>query len=146
MIFDWPEADTVSGPCLPGRYLGTFRCLFNDPTNPLIPKDLEVTGPVAFNLTESTRGEFLEIADGTIDGAALVFVQFAGPLEGELDCGSKKFAAQVVNGSSFAGPFTGDMQGALDPNTQTLAGQWTLKATSLPDGACVGTWTVVRQP
>jgi hypothetical protein len=96
-------------------------------------------------LERAASGEFLEIRDGVIDGAALLFIAFTAPLEGRLDCGSKRFEAELVKGTSLAGDFGGQLTGALDPATQKLSGQWTLSLLSMASGHCDGPWSVTRQ-
>jgi hypothetical protein len=143
--FDWPEYDGNAGGCVAGTYVGTFECKYDDPTNPFA-SNIDVTGPVAFTLAESQSGEFLEIEDGKLDGTAVLIIQFTGPLQGKLDCSTNRFDAQVVNGTSLAGPFAGTLSGKLDRVAQRLSGEWNLSITTMPSGACKGPWSVTRTP
>lgn len=144
VAFEWPETVPNQGECKAGVYVGQFNCQYADPTNPAQPP-IDVAGPVNFTLQESANGEFLEIADGHLDGSAFILLPFTADLTGNLDCSTNAFSAQAVNGFSPATTFTGTLDGTLDRSTQTLSGTWSM----LPDtvsGSCDGPWSAVRQP
>lgn len=94
--FDWPEATQPEGSCEAGIYEGTFTCdvtfLPGFPPSP-------ITGPLKFELTPSANGEFLEIADGRMDAVAVGSVPFGSELNGKLDCSTRGFHADTVNGT-----------------------------------------------
>lgn len=143
--FDWPESVPSTGACLPGTYTGQFTCVLNP--GGIFPPGT-VTGPVTFQLQQSSSGEFLEIKDGTLTGQT-TGVTFTSPLGGKLDCSKNTFHADATNGTfgvpPFSGTFAGTLDGKLDRPTQTLTGTWSLTATgsNLP---CIGPWSAVRQP
>lgn len=143
--FDWPESAPSTGACLPGTYTGQFTCVLNP--GGIFPPGT-VTGPVTFELAQSSSGEFLEIKNGTLTGQT-TGVTFTSPLGGQLDCSTNGFHADATNGTfgvpPFSGTFAGTLDGKLDRPTQTLTGTWSLTATgsNLP---CVGPWSAVRQP
>jgi hypothetical protein len=153
--FEWPETAPGAGAtdCQPGVYIGTFECFLA--TDPSQSSDfaVSVSGPISFTLVRSKDGEFLEIADGSLDGLAQLIFGFHCELGGQLDCSTLELTAMAVNGVwGFgdpsivpAGAFAGDLTGTLDPTTGTLSGQWALTGDAVP-GTCVGTWTTTRSP
>ena len=145
VIFEWPETDPAArGACEPGLYIGQFSCAWRDPQNPL--SNVEVLGPVSFTLRESQNGEFLEIADGRIDGTAFILMPFSAELIGNLDCVTDSFQGQAVNGISLITTFAGTLGGDLDRPTQTLRGDWSFTPDVAPTGSCDGPWWAARQP
>ena len=147
--FDWPEATPSEGACEAGVYEGTFTC---DVTFfPGLPPG-QITGPLKFALTPSANGEFLEIKDGRMDAVAVDSVPFGSELSGKLDCNTKGFHADTVNGTygtaPFLGQFFGSLDGTLNSVTNTLSGTWTLTSGTkeMPQlTSCTGTWTSVKQ-
>jgi hypothetical protein len=161
--FEWLE--TASGApaaqeCRPGTYVGTFQCTFvGDPavfgTDAAGGFSLDVTGPIALELVQSANGEFLQISDGQFSAVAQLFFGFRAKLRGDLDCKSLKLSA-TTEGGMWAlgdpdmpllpgGDFVADIQGALNPKTGELSGQWSFTSGTVP-GTCTGQWSVTYMP
>lgn len=139
------------GNCKPGTYSGTFTCqAVLDPSDP--SSAIEVSGPVAFTLTKSQNGEFLEISNGRLDGFAQLFINFTSELSGRLDCGTDSLDAMAVNGvygfgdvnALPTGTFQGSLAGMLDRSSLTLSGTWMLTADQ--SITCTGPWTATFMP
>jgi hypothetical protein len=157
ITFDWEETQpgTQAPDCQAGRYEGTFTCTYAVPgADP--SSAVEVSGPVAFTLTQSQNGEFLEISQGQIDGYAALLINFTALLAGKLDCSSNELKATASNGIFGlgdatllpAGMFAGTLNGSLDPSSTTLTGEWNLMLLEgfAQGGACIGPWTARRVP
>jgi hypothetical protein len=105
-----------------------------------------VSGPVSITLEQSQDGEFLEIADGKLEGFAMLIIGFRAQLTGRLDCSTHMLDAMAVNGMyGFGDPaifpfgaFEGTLGGTLDPAAATLNGDWNLTIAS--GGFCRGPW------
>ena len=132
--------------CRPGRYTGTFMCNYVPMGgNPAMPLAI-VSGPISLTLEQSQNGEFLEIADGKLEGIAQLIIGFRSKLSGKLDCGSLELTADAVDGLyGFGDPavlpfgmFQGTLMGTLDPSSGTLSGEWNL--TESAGGVCAGPW------
>lgn len=145
--FAWPA--TLPGgndDCRPGHYTGTFSCEYRP-----VPTDVDplviVEGPISLTLERSQDGEFLEIADGQLEGIAQLIIGFRSQLSGKLDCATGELTAAAVDGLyGFGDPavlpfgtFAGTLTGTLDTTTGTLDGQWDLGVDG-GGGACVGPW------
>jgi hypothetical protein len=151
ITFDWQESGSSTAPCEAGRYVGTFMCTIDNGGGAVV-----ITGPVALTLTKALDGEFLEISDGSINGFALLFLNFASALTGRLDCSSRQLAASAVDGMVGFGDaellpvfdFEGQLQGTLDAVGATLSGEWTFPVSTPagPIGTCIGPWTATREP
>lgn len=148
VTFDWPQTTPPAGSCEAGTYQGTFTCDVS-----FIPglAPLPISGPLTFSLTPSANGEFLEIKDGRMDANA-VGTPFGSDLSGKLDCSTRTFHADTLNGAygtaPFTGQFFGSLDGTLDGVTNTLSGTWKLAGgtMAMPTGiSCQGTWSSVRQ-
>jgi len=151
VTFEWTATLPGGGTCEPGKYTGTFTCNYvlpgGDPNFPIV-----VTGPIVMTLERSQDGEFLEIADGKLEGIAMLVIGFRAQLTGRLDCATGKLEAMATDGiygfgdpSVFpAGMFMGTLGGTLDPSTAELMGDWDL---GIPmGGACVGPWQASWTP
>lgn len=145
LMWDWEE--TVTGNCEPGRYEGTFTCTYvpmgGDPSMGTI-----VTGPIVMTLTKSTSGEFLEITDGTLEGATALIIGFRSQLSGRLNCATKEFGARAEMGLwgiglALTNPFDGVLDATYDDVTSTLSGNWALNE-MLTMGICTGPWNARR--
>jgi hypothetical protein len=149
LTFEWEQTRPGAGECQPGRYSGTFSCLYMaapgfDP--------IEVTGPVDLVLERSQNGEFLEITDGRLEGLAQLVFGFTAQLAGRLDCATDELQAEAVNGVyGFGDPnvlpfgmFAGALSGTLNRSLVALDGDWDL--TVAGGGACVGPWTARLVP
>jgi hypothetical protein len=159
ITFDWDETQpgtSASVPnCQAGRYEGTFTCTYAIPgADP--SSGVEVSGPVAFTLSQAQNGEFLEISQGQIDGYAALLINFTALLGGKLDCSNNQLNAAASDGVfGFgdatllpAGAFEGSLSGTLDPSSKTLSGEWNLMLTEgfAQGGACIGPWTASWVP
>jgi hypothetical protein len=159
VTFDWPEAEE-GGKCEPGTYTGSFSCAYNvDPTqvDPLFapPPDLQVTGPITLTFQRSENGEFLELANARIDGAAMDIIGFGADLSGRLDCATMQLTAEVTGGQfGFGQPILlqfgevyGTLSGMLDGKTGTLTGEWSLSpGADMSAGTCKGPWMASYTP
>ena len=159
ITFEWPETRPgQGGECQPGHYVGVFECEYNRPGDPDAGdpgvSDVYVTGPVEFDLERSPNGEFLEIANGHLDGAAYLIFGFAANLAGRLDCTTNMIQAQAVDGMWSVGDpnalplgtFEGVLAGTYDPMTVTLAGDWHMTVADPLNGTCDGPWNVSYTP
>lgn len=141
--FAWPQtAPRADARCEPGLYTGTYHCEAFD----TVPFD----GEVNFRFERSADGEFLELADGKLDGQWNDTYDFSSGLKGRLDCSTLSFSADVVDGGwapigAFqgvlaSGMFTGMLTGTLDPNTMQISGEWQMLSDVIVD--CKGPWSV----
>lgn len=156
ITFDWTETQPAQGGqdtsgCQPGTYTGTFTCeYFLDPSDP--SSGMEISGPVAFTLTKSQNGEFLEISNGHLDGFAGAVINFTSELAGKLDCSTNSLEAVAVNGAYGigdvnalpTGTFAGSLSGMLDRSSKTLSGTWDLTGDQAI--SCKGPWTATFMP
>jgi hypothetical protein len=153
ITFEWEQtAPGVDQTCRAGDYVGTFMCALDTGDTGVI----QITGPVRLSLTKSANGEFLEIADGHIDGFALDVFNFSSGLSGMLDCGTRGLSAMAKDGAVGLGDamllpvfqFAGVLSGTLDASGTTLSGDWSFPVTTvLGDiGTCTGPWTATRMP
>jgi hypothetical protein len=144
LTFDWQQTRPGAGECQPGRYSGTFSCMYVQAAG---FDPIEVTGPVDLVLERAQSGEFLEIADGRLEGFAQLVFGFTAQLAGRLDCTTNVLQAEAVDGVyGFGDPnllpfgmFAGALTGTLDRTVVALDGDWDL--TVVGGGACVGPWT-----
>jgi len=149
IMFEWTQTRPGQGECQPGRYVGVFSCEYG--AMPDVPGVL-VTGPVEFVLERSQNGEFLEIADGQLDGVAQLLFGFRSRLEGRLDCATNLLEARAVDGVwGFgdpsllpAGTFEGTLMGLYDRTRVALDGTWSLSAMDMV--ACEGPWNASFTP
>jgi hypothetical protein len=138
--FDWERTETSPelGGCLPGTYEGTFGGIYWSVIATLapIPKlavpiaNLTLPGaPSGFQFTvePAEGGETVLKVKGRMDGTADGVFPFSSPLEGELDCRTKKFSARILDGTYsvlieglVAQKFLGVMNGNYDVRTHTF--------------------------
>lgn len=149
--FEWTQGPTSPSDCQPGRYAGTFACTYGEGELRPVP----VTGPVEFVLERTPSGEFLEISEGMLEGAAFLAFGFRARLEGRLNCSTKRLEAHAVDGlwgvgdpATFTGgQFDGVLEGTYDAAAMTLTGTWNLDGRDgLYQGMCVGPWEASRVP
>jgi hypothetical protein len=152
--FDWEQTQPGKGDCQPGTYSGTFMC---DAVVPGIvdPGSATLYGPIAFTLTKSQSGEFLEITNGRLEAVAVVWDIQAG-ITGKLDCGTNKLDAMTVDGvygfgdanAATEGTVEGMMSGTLDRASSTLSGMWNINwdQTGVGGGTCNGPFTATLMP
>jgi hypothetical protein len=116
---------------------------------------LLVTGPVSLRFERSMDGEFLELVDAKLEGAAMDFlIGFNSGLSGKLDCNTRELLAEAVDGVYGLGlpvafpfdAFSGSLEGRLDGQTSVLTGTWALTPSSMMDGHCLGPWTASLMP
>ncbi|HEX7477658.1 MAG TPA: hypothetical protein VF331_07615 [Polyangiales bacterium] len=151
--FSWTESLPGQGTCKAGKYTGTFMCDYKQAT-PDAGVVASVAGPVSLTLQKSMNGEFLEIADGQLNGVAMNVIGFSSKLSGKLDCTTLKFTAMAVMGVfGFGDPatgvlpvgtFQGSLSGGFDKQTLTLMGDWALSDAS--GGTCRGPWKASFTP
>jgi hypothetical protein len=151
--FDWDEsAPTNSSACMPGKYVGTFQCMYIiDAMNPDLFAVL-VQGPIELHLERSADGEFLEIRDGMLFGVAEEVFGFTAKLSGRLDCASLQLQAMALDGVyGFGDPavfpvgtFAGTLGGTLDGATGMMTGSWQLGVDM--GGTCNGPWMASFMP
>lgn len=149
--FEWSETLPGQGTCHPGRYVGTFGCAV---TAGSLPVALE--GQVSFTLAGSEETQMLVVTDGVL-GDAQGF--FRAGLQGRLNCLTRKFTGDSVNGRVYAFPasalppgteqpplfgFTAVFVGDYDDQALVIGGNWTM----LNDGGgnCTGVWRVTAAP
>jgi hypothetical protein len=144
LSFGWTDTLPGQGTCKPGKYTGMFTCTYGA---------FPVTGPVTLEFTKSMDGEFLDLANGQLSGAAAGFYGFKCSLKGRLDCSTLKFEASAINGvfglgdpsTSPLGMFDGTLSGKLDKQTLQLSGDWSLGITG-DTTRCPGPWTADFTP
>lgn len=154
--FDWSQSLPGQGTCKPGKYTGTFTCTYTPAGTPADAGAgvgaTVVSGPVTLELQKSMSGEFLEIANGQLDGVAQGVIGFTSKLSGKLDCTTLELTADAVDGVyGFGDPklfpfgvFQGGLTGALDTQTLVLSGNWALTEGS--GGTCSGPWMASFTP
>jgi hypothetical protein len=155
--FSWaqtpPNGDQVGG-CLPGDYEGNFGGLYWSYIATLAPID-GLAVPIAnidlpdapsgfhFTVMPAEGGETVLKIKGQMDGTADLTFPFSADIEGQLDCKTKQFSAQMLNGTYsvliqglVAQQFIGVMHGTYDVHTQTFVnGDWDVWETSgMPPG------------
>jgi hypothetical protein len=162
VVFDWEQTapgTASSDGCRAGVYTGTFACTFMaDPA--MFGMGLggftqEVTGPISLELEKSANGEFLQIADGEFSAIAQLFFGLRAQLKGNLDCKTLQLSATTVGGMWAlgdpnmpllpGGTFDANVQGKLDPQSRSLAGQWQVISGTIP-GTCTGEWSATYTP
>jgi hypothetical protein len=129
-----------------------------------------VDGSVAFDLGESTNGEFFEVSDGYMTGLALGLYPFEGEIQGRLDCPNLFFDGLLRNCSyiiwGLPVAFEGVIPAQYDPVNHTFVnGLWSVTEAdatggfpppapvnpgdplpALPQLGGVGTWTATWVP
>jgi hypothetical protein len=131
--------------CTAGDYAGDFACVA-DPTG-LAPARLSTR--VTFKLVPSATSQELTIANSTLSFELAGFV-FTGELAGRLNCATGAFEAALANGT-FAStlllpvtmPFSGAVDGQLDPAKPLLVGTWSFSALQQ---TCTGAWSAALHP
>jgi hypothetical protein len=149
--FEWTESLPGQGTCKAGKYTGMFMCEYV-PNGGMSGMGTMVSGPVTFELKESSNGEFLEIADGNLTGVAQGVFGFTSMLSGKLDCSTLELTADAVMGTyGFGDPkvfpigtFMGTLGGKFDQQNLTLSGDWSL--TEMSGGVCKGPWMASFTP
>lgn len=156
ITFEWERTATSSdlGGCLPGEYEGTFGGLYWSYLATLAPiEDLFV--PVAniaipgepsgfkFTVMPAEGGETVLRIEGRMDGLADGLFPFNSALEGQLDCTTKTFTANIIGGQYsiladglLPQSFDGVMWGTYDVKTHTIvSGEWDVRETTgVPPG------------
>jgi len=133
VTFNWEEtvpstAGGSSGICKGGHYSGTFDGFYNSPIMVASPVGIPVLGGIEFDLYQIGNGEYFEIRDGKMEGAALGFVPFTCNIVGTIDCGNAQpvLDAFLKNGEYFviAYPyvFDGRIVALYDPATASVGG------------------------
>jgi len=145
-VFDWKRTVPLDGECKPGRYEGSYECSSYGPMGPGLMPEILVVGEVAITLEKSSKGEFLEIVDGSLDGIAKDFgVPFTSKLDGHLDCATNQFEAFAVEGNynmfGLIGAFHGDLLGDYNRLTSHLVGEWSLADDVNGALTCIGPWS-----
>jgi hypothetical protein len=154
--FAWPEnvPGSAATDCQPGVYSGTFQCDFTPDPSLGSAFAVDVSGPISLTLTRSMNGEFLEIANGSLDAVAQVFFGIHAELNGRLDCKTLRLTAMTVNGvfafgdptmGTPAGDLAANLTGMLEPKAGALSGEWEILSGTVP-GSCTGTWTTMLGP
>jgi hypothetical protein len=167
--FEWLRTSPLGGSCEAGHYEGSFEGQYN-PAISLGFSTSDVNGSLAFDLGESTTGEFFEVSGGYMTGLALDLYPFEGEVVGTLDCtamyfdGYLKNCSYIVWGFSFA--FEGVLPARYDAvNHAFVNGVWSVTEPdltgafpqpqpvspgdplpSLPVLGGVGTWTTTWVP
>lgn len=150
-MFSWPEANPDGGAamlCKPGHYTGMYDCDVN--WAPFV-MNLHLNGPVDLQLNQSQNGEFLTVSGGSLKSAAGVY-SLDAKIEGQLDCQTGAFTANLVNGGISippfppGGTFSGAMMGSYDPSAMQMNGKWNLLGIDTFMGAtCDGPWQITYQ-
>jgi hypothetical protein len=156
ITFAWERTATSAdlGGCLPGEYEGTFGGLYWSYLATLAPIE-ELFVPVAniafpgepsgfkFTVMPAEGGETVLKIKGRMDGLADGVFPFNSALEGELDCSTKTFSAQIIGGvysilidGLLPQSFDGMLWGTYDTRTHTIVdGEWDVKETTgMPPG------------
>jgi len=156
ITFEWERTATSEdlGGCLPGEYEGTFGGLYWSYLATLAPIE-ELFVPVAniaipgepsgfkFTVMPAEGGETVLRIQGRMDGVADGLFPFNSALEGQLDCSTKTFTANIIGGQYsilaeglLPQSFDGVMWGTYDVKTHTIiAGEWDVKETTgMPPG------------
>lgn len=151
ITFDWKETAPGVNRCEAGRYVGEFKCdlVLSDGSGTAV-----ITGPVGLTLSKSKNGEFLEIADGHIEGYALLIFNFRAGLTGRLECSTRHLEAMPIDGMVGLGDaallpvfgFNGQLAGDLDVAGNMISGTWSFPVTTPTGmlGVCTGPWTATR--
>ncbi|HEX4351348.1 MAG TPA: hypothetical protein VHZ95_00515 [Polyangiales bacterium] len=156
ITFVWAKTPTSVdlGGCLPGNYEGTFGGLYWSYIATLAPisglsvpiADIELPdAPSGFHFTvmPAEGGETVLKIKGVMDGNADLVFPFSADIVGELDCKTKTFTGQMINGmysvliqGLIAQSFTGVLNGDYDVRTHTFVnGTWDVWETSgMPPG------------
>ncbi|MBN1656601.1 MAG: hypothetical protein JXA30_22710 [Deltaproteobacteria bacterium] len=113
--FDWKETEPSTilpgggGSCKGGHYSGFFSGFYNSPRMgpgdaTFSPVGIPVLGNVEFDLHQLGNGEYFEIRDGAMEGAALVVFPFKGDLVGTINCSGSEPVVEIdlKNGTYFA--------------------------------------------
>lgn len=151
ITFEWAKTPTGGdvGGCLPGEYEGTFGGLYWSYLATLAPIE-ELFVPVAnlaipgepsgfkFTVMPAEGGETVLRIQGRMDGLADGLFPFNSALEGQLDCATKTFSANIVGGmysilvdGLLPQSFEGVMWGSYDVKTHTIvAGEWDVRETT----------------
>jgi hypothetical protein len=144
--FAWQRTPTGGadvGGCLPGDYEGNFGGIYWSYIATLAPID-DLAVPIAnidlpdqpsgfhFTVAPAQGGETVLKIKGVMNGTADLTFPFTADLDGELDCKSKTFTANMSNGTYsvlieglVAQTFLGLMHGRYDVHTHTFVdGDW----------------------
>ncbi len=150
--FTWTQSLPGQGTCKAGKYTGTFNCTYIPKGGSADGGSTDVSGPITMTLQKSMNGEFLEVANGDLNGFAVGIVSFIAQLVGKLDCTTQKFQATALNGAYGLfdakvlplGTLDGTLDGTFDNQALTLSGIWAL--TEASGGTCTGPWTASYTP
>lgn len=144
-----PPVDAGAQPsaCEEGVYLGDFSCAVDVLNAAGIANTATVQ--VELDLRRSSSDE-LELASTSL---AFVFegLVFSADLVGQLDCATRSFHADIVNGVyastliPIPAAFAGGIDGTLDRTAPRLSGSWSFSDDAMV-GTCAGTWAAVLQP
>jgi len=157
ITFEWDRTATSGdlGGCLPGEYEGTFGGLYWSYLATLAPIE-ELFVPVAniaipgepsgfkFTVMPAEGGETVLRIQGRMDGLADGIFPFNSALEGQLDCSTKTFTANIIGGvysilveGLLPQSFEGVMWGTYDVKTHTIvSGEWDVRETTgMPPGS-----------
>jgi len=103
--FDWLRTEATGGSCEAGHYEGSFEGWYGSPltfTVPIpvssIPAAPGMESGFQFDLEQEGTGEIFNVAGGKLKGLANGLFPFEADIEGKLDCTTKKFEAELVNG------------------------------------------------
>jgi hypothetical protein len=148
-VWDKTMASADLGGCLPGDYEGTFGGIYWSYIATIAPIS-ELAVPIAnidlpdqpsgfhFTVEPAQGGETVLNIKGEMHGTADLTFPFTADLTGQLDCKTKTFTAQMMNGKYSvlveglaAQMFTGVMSGRYDSRTHTFVeGNWDVWETS----------------
>lgn len=134
-----PDASTAPATCPVGTYSGNYMCT------------IDVTSTVmmmtyGFELRAASAGVATTDSGIMFDYAGSIF---AATLDGQLDCASGVFHAEILNGTGLLAPipvlagFTGKIDAQLQRSDNKLVGNWTLLS-PINVGNCVGPWEASR--
>jgi len=133
--WDWTPTAPMGG-CRPGHYEGSFEGLYSSSLTfvgaaiPVFALDGTGMPGLEFDLVPGAGGgEILSVSGGKMRGTANGLFPFQFDIVGNLDCGTRKFDAQLVNGFYNVGPIMIGMEGPLtadyDPVTGSMVnGKW----------------------
>ncbi len=110
--FDWERTPPGGASCQSGHYEGGFDGFYLSAATwgwGTIP----VAGNVAFDLGESSTGEYYTVSNGFMQGVALGMFPFEGEIVGDLDCNQAYFDGLMVNCRYIVGVIPYSFQGLL---------------------------------
>lgn len=161
--------------CMPGKYVGTYKCMLEMNGMPSIPLEGSVAFDLAITQTKTqdcaATNEFcfdlvIDKGSGKLFGFAVGFFGFETSLEGGLNCQTGEFQAKGVDGiwgfpmstnpsdpnapltvaKPPSGTFDGEMEGMhVAGPPQKIEGTWLLHESAMML-SCPGPFTVERKP